>query len=472
MKLFSTGEGSSPRVRGKRRIGRIPARPVRLIPARAGKTPRTAGRGARGRAHPRACGENSLARPWNARENGSSPRVRGKPPGRQRRPGGEGLIPARAGKTPSGRRSPRDVPAHPRACGENAAVIWMVAGPLGSSPRVRGKPRVRVPVRSGRRLIPARAGKTVARSSSGRVSQAHPRACGENRLTALTRIGTAGSSPRVRGKPAMLVCLASSTGLIPARAGKTSQPPAAPSQCPAHPRACGENRDGVLRSMSIGGSSPRVRGKRASDPAASWARGLIPARAGKTASALVVAERPPAHPRACGENGAVDTAARPALGSSPRVRGKRLCGRPGAHRRGLIPARAGKTGPRTAGRPSCGAHPRACGENSRLSEEEINQMGSSPRVRGKLVHRFDSADDGGLIPARAGKTWHCRCPFRVGWAHPRACGENPARTRATWCAIGSSPRVRGKLRGRVGTHLHAGLIPARAGKTRYSARSP
>ena len=364
MKLFSTGEGSSPRVRGKRRIGRIPARPVRLIPARAGKTPRTAGRGARGRAHPRACGENSLARPWNARENGSSPRVRGKPPGRQRRPGGEGLIPARAGKTPSGRRSPRDVPAHPRACGENAAVIWMVAGPLGSSPRVRGKrgrgregrrlrgliparagktvrappgsggraahpracgenrtsrrlgpgaggssprvrgkPRVRVPVRSGRRLIPARAGKTVARSSSGRVSQAHPRACGENRLTALTRIGTAGSSPRVRGKPAMLVCLASSTGLIPARAGKTPRWTSTPPPRPAHPRACGENVPASGSPVTVPGSSPRVRGKPRRRAPIHEHRRLIPARAGKTR------ERPGgvlgarAHPRACGENG-------------------------------------------------------------------------------------------------------------------------------------------------------------------------
>ena len=222
MKLFSTGEGSSPRVRGKRRLGRIQARPERLIPARAGKTPRTAGRGARGRAHPRACGENSLARPWNARENGSSPRVRGKPPGRQRRPGGEGLIPARAGKTPSGRRSPRDVPAHPRACGENAAVIWMVAGPLGSSPRVRGK---RGRGREGRRLrglIPARAGKTGDARVPGVVDGAHPRACGENTEVDINATTAAGSSPRVRGKRPSLRQPRHSARLIPARAGKTA----------------------------------------------------------------------------------------------------------------------------------------------------------------------------------------------------------------------------------------------------------
>ena len=91
--------------------------------------------------------------------------------------------------------------------------------------------------------------------------------------------------------------------------------------------------------------------------------------------------------------------------------------------------------------------------------------GSFPRVRGK--HLLRAAADGvdGLIPARAGKTaWPggCASPFP---AHPRACGENIAWIVASAAAVGSSPRVRGKLSAEVGSAHIARLIPACAGKT-------
>ena len=50
-----------------------------------------------------------------------------------------GLIPACAGKTDDEVGVPLVEGAHPRVCGENAAVFNAVAGAAGSSPRVRGK---------------------------------------------------------------------------------------------------------------------------------------------------------------------------------------------------------------------------------------------------------------------------------------------------------------------------------------------
>ena len=50
------------------------------------------------------------------------------------------------------------------------------------------------------------------------------------------------------------------------------------------------------------------------------------------------------------------------------------------------------------------AHPRACGENEARREIVVSSSGSSPRVRGKLLLVQHVADDGRLIPARAGKT--------------------------------------------------------------------
>ena len=71
-----------------------------------------------------------------------------------------------------------------------------------------------------------------------------------------------------------------------------------------------------------------------------------------------------------------------------------------------------------------GAHPRAGGENC-CSVLSVNQdVGSSPRGRGKPRPDPRHLENDGLIPARAGKTgWRCVWPRSSG-AHPRAGGEN------------------------------------------------
>ena len=71
---------------------------------------------------------------------------------------------------------------------------------------------------------------------------------------------------------------------------------------------------------------------------------------------------------------------------------------------GLIPAHAGKTaaGPNREGKGS--AHPRACGENPVTASHSIPPMGSSPRMRGKRICRLTKSPCQGLIPAHAGKT--------------------------------------------------------------------
>ena len=154
--------GSSPRVRGKPRP-RLEARTTRgLIPACAGKTSRCPYHPYRRPAHPRVCGENDRSAWPSVALPGSSPRVRGK---RRilcswlyRR----GLIPACAGKTPGGARHGAVSAAHPRVCGENIGSSSFIDGEYGSSPRVRGK-LIQNFMRTGLGgLIPACAGKTLS----------------------------------------------------------------------------------------------------------------------------------------------------------------------------------------------------------------------------------------------------------------------------------------------------------------------
>ena len=70
--------------------------------------------------------------------------------------------------------------------------------------------------------------------------------------------------------------------------------------------------------------------------------------------------------------------------------------------------------------------------------------GSSPRVRGKRYRLDQTVNQGGLIPACAGKTVLAGDDPVDGRAHPRVCGENMRTSAASAEKPGSSPRVRGK----------------------------
>ena len=416
-------------------------------------------------AHPRACGENASSLTGFPARYGSSPRVRGKRGGRRHGPCPSRLIPARAGKTSAHSRLAGASRAHPRACGENMTTQILAPSTRGSSPRVRGKPSLwRVRVRF-RRLIPARAGKTLQCTTPVVRTAAHPRACGENRRGGGGVRISAGSSPRVRGKRRHQQVRGHAAGLIPARAGKTVLLRPNRSGSGAHPRACGENSQDFDHTHAQTGSSPRVRGKPARRRSRDHPRRLIPARAGKTYQAGLPIGAATAHPRACGENAYGRLRRGRPPGSSPRVRGKRRHRRRDTRDSGLIPARAGKTATDMEIVFASGAHPRACGENCSGPKSPRARLGSSPRVRGKPPTCAGSTRPPRLIPARAGKTAPAVPGRRRIGAHPRACGENREDPAPGVLPAGSSPRVRGKPRRSSRPSGADRLIPARAGKT-------
>ena len=336
---------------------------------------------------------------------------------------------------------------------------------LGSSPRGRGKPHGNRPDAGRARLIPARAGKTCPTNPLIPAARAHPRAGGENEAHCLVPSGVYGSSPRGRGKHAGVGEHPAAWGLIPARAGKTRTSAALFPCSAAHPRAGGENHVFDVGWREYSGSSPRGRGKRSRRTDTPPRLRLIPARAGKTRRGSDSHSSTRAHPRAGGEN-LTGLAATPlTLGSSPRGRGKPRTH--GAHARadGLIPARAGKTARVIWSVMSCPAHPRAGGENSASALAFSRPHGSSPRGRGKLKGKNVEADVARLIPARAGKTLRGDPHLRDATAHPRAGGENQDENIVNLSKQGSSPRGRGKRCPATAIRRDRRLIPARAGKT-------
>ena len=193
-------------------------------------------------------------------------------------------------------------------------------------------------------------------------------------------------------------------GLIPACAGKTTPPPPQDRERPAHPRVCGENKCVTTAASLKVGSSPRVRGKLLNGHLMAAFVGLIPACAGKTRLLRHPARRRPAHPRVCGENSSLPVCQFLLPGSSPRVRGKHAVAAEAEGLVGLIPACAGKTASESAANPRTTAHPRVCGENSGPEFRCSRRTGSSPRVRGKRAPDGRPVSLRGLIPACAGKT--------------------------------------------------------------------
>ena len=194
---------------------------------------------------------------------------------------------------------------------------------------------------SRRRFIPASAGN--ARHATGgrwRLS-VHPRECGERLISTASSGPMRGSSPRVRGtQPA--VFLAGLVGrFIPASAGNAYAWIKINPRDTVHPRECGERppRSG-LRGVD-GGSSPRVRGTQRRATRKHRGRRFIPSSAGNADPMPQPRYRPPAHPRECGERGAVFPYPAPEHGSSPRVRGTRPIPALFAQVRRFIPASAG-----------------------------------------------------------------------------------------------------------------------------------
>ena len=100
-----------------------------------------------------------------------------------------------------------------------------------------------------------------------------------------------------------------------------------------------------------------------------------------------------------------------------------------------------------------------------MTDEELNELGSPPQVRGKPLIQLAENPGAGITPAGAGKTFVCRfCVHRCG-DHPRRCGENCPIAQPRYSGRGSPPQVRGKpLLPQNGQGLSR-ITPAGAGKT-------
>ena len=320
-------------------------------------------------------------------------------------------------------------------------------------------------VRASSWNIPAHAGKTDKTHIHAYTHEEHPRARGENVLCMSSVFAGNGTSPRTRGKRQKGLSRNATHRNIPAHAGKTRSVPVSANCGQEHPRARGENWCVSQAISTIGGTSPRTRGKLWPMAKEHFYQRNIPAHAGKTCPGCRRVRGPEEHPRARGENLGSNNWGLCVRGTSPRTRGKLwvracwgLCGR-------NIPAHAGKTHPKLQRSVPPSEHPRARGENYTKRFIVRSALGTSPRMRGKRLPGIPSWLSQRNIPAHAGKTTEIDKRFDYRTEHPRARGENPPQCTALSEIIGTSPRTRGKPRRRKTRTANRRNIPAHEGKT-------
>ena len=231
-----------------------------IIPARAGFTRALRGGETEMKDHPRSRGVYWKASPPRASRPGSSPLARGLPTIGSRRRARRGIIPARAGFTAGPSTSTRPGWDHPRSRGVYSGCESARCPMWGSSPLARGlhRPHAHGPLRG--RIIPARAGFTLAGHVGATRHRDHPRSRGVYDEAGDEAIPQNGSSPLARGLHFVNLTPHALYGIIPARAGFTHTHSDACTPRADHPRSRGVYPRSAGPRSSRSGSSPLARG--------------------------------------------------------------------------------------------------------------------------------------------------------------------------------------------------------------------
>ena len=131
----------------------------------------------------------------------------------------------------------------------------------------------------------------------------------------------------------------------------------------------------------------------------------------------------------------------------------------------ITPAYAGKRTPIRENSFTKRDHPRVCGEKLRTFVYPDIAMGSPPRMRGKVQPPLGAVVCGGITPAYAGKSHRVRRHAANRRDHPRVCGEKRFCPEFFGTSAGSPPRMRGKGLPVKPKRRGDGITPAYAGKS-------
>ena len=220
------------------------------------------------------------------------------------------------------------------------------------------------------------------------------------------------------------------------------------------------------------GSSPRVRSRLIVHVLMTAYAGIISACAEQTHSPRPDDGLRRDHLRVCGADCFLEDSREPCLGSSPRVRSRLVRVRVAAIGFGIISACAEQTNTSTPIAHSWWDHLRVCGADATAAFTNAVRAGSSPRVRSRQVLSGRMAIAHGIISACAEQTTSRPSRWCRPWDHLRVCGADPGISRCSHTLPGSSPRVRSRLTSSLELLVMVGIISACAEQTHYWRCSP
>ena len=116
--------------------------------------------------------------------------------------------------------------------------------------------------------------------------------------------------------------------------------------------------------------------------------------------------------------------------------------------------------------------PAYAGKSANDADNMDLQLGSPPRMRGKVRSASRSALRIGITPACAGKRAAHSFQAVPPWDHPRMCGEKHTKGLTRPRGGGSPPHVRGKVDVLPKIDTLIGITPACAGKRPSRSKSP
>ena len=232
-------------------------------------------------------------------------------------------------------------------------------------------------------------------------------------------------------------------GIIPARAGFTASPSRSPRPRRDHPRSRGVYAPWARIPLRHVGSSPLARGLQHWQQVVVGQARIIPARAGFTRGDRGQVSVLGDHPRSRGVYVVFEGHFTADRGSSPLARGLLKVGHQLRVLLRIIPARAGFTTEVTLCNVPWEDHPRSRGVYVLEQPPAPWPGGSSPLARGLLTYNEASLNEYGIIPARAGFTLRTPSPNRRARDHPRSRGVYPCQSSSRHSSDGSSPLARG-----------------------------
>ncbi len=213
----------------------------RFIPAGAGNTKQNQAARDEITVYPRWRGEHGIGGSAGGTSTGLSPLARGTLYLFCRRNQDARFIPAGAGNTFPLISTSFNRSVYPRWRGEHDYGLVAIDARLGLSPLARGTQNLYLCDEQIQRFIPAGAGNTSSRASSGVAVSVYPRWRGEHAPFCPGRLATTGLSPLARGTPPVLRIAFPRSRFIPAGAGNTDGDDSITSEPTVYPRWRGEH---------------------------------------------------------------------------------------------------------------------------------------------------------------------------------------------------------------------------------------